>query len=65
MTTPDRLPALSVMDAGARVQPLRDEGVQALRGTFMDSAGVLRAKQVPLERAQAFHPPGWGRRPSG
>ena len=63
MTTPDRLPVLSVMDAGARVQPLRDEGVQALRGTFMDCAGVLRAKQVSLDRAPVFHSPGLGASP--
>ena len=63
VTTPERLPVLSVMDAGARVQPLRDEGVKALRGTFMDCAGVLRAKQVSLDRAPVFHSPGLGASP--
>ena len=63
MTTHAHLPALSAADATTRTSALRDKGARILRGTFMDSAGVLRAKQVPIERAPVFHSPGLGASP--
>jgi glutamine synthetase len=42
------------------VANLRDQGVTALVGTFLDNGGVARAKQVPLERIAAFHRNGLG-----
>jgi glutamine synthetase len=50
-------------DATARVTALREAGARVLRGTFVDSAGVLRAKQVSIERATVFHAPGLGASP--
>ncbi len=50
-------------DATARASALSEAGARILRGTFMDSAGVLRAKQVPIERAHVFHSPGLGASP--
>src|SRR6267142_2570468 len=63
MTTHAQLPVLSVAEATARASALRERGARILRGTFVDSAGVLRAKQVPIERARAFHSPGLGASP--
>ncbi len=39
---------------------LRGRGVRTVRGTFVDSSGVLRAKQVPLSRLGAFNRSGLG-----
>src|SRR2546425_1245435 len=63
MTTHAYLPALSAADATTRTSALRDKGARILRGTFMDSAGVLRAKQAPIERAPVFHSAGLGASP--
>ena len=63
MTTHAQLPALSAADATTRTSSLREKGARILRGTFVDSAGVLRAKQVPIERAPVFHSPGLGASP--
>ncbi|MDA8283735.1 MAG: glutamine synthetase family protein [Actinomycetota bacterium] len=51
-------------EVAAIVEQLRGEGARVLRGTFADNAGVLRAKQVPIHRAAAFHAPGVGAAPS-
>ena len=42
------------------VVELRRQGVTTLLGTFVDNAGVARAKQVPLERLASFHRVGLG-----
>lgn len=42
------------------VDELRRLGVTTIIGTFLDNAGVARAKQVPLERLGAFHRTGLG-----
>ena len=42
------------------VDQLRQRGVTAVVGTFVDNAGVARAKQVPLSRLAAFHRSGLG-----
>lgn len=63
MTTPARLVTLAAAEATARTTALREAGVRVLRGTFMDSAGVLRAKQVSIDRAPVFHSPGLGASP--
>ena len=42
------------------VDQLRQRGVTAVMGTFVDNAGVARAKQVPLSRLAAFHRSGLG-----
>ena len=64
-TTPEHLGTLSAADAAERTSALGKAGARSLRGTFVDSAGVLRAKQVPIERASVFHSPGLAPRPSG
>ena len=61
--TPQRLGTLSAADAAERTSALSQAGARVLRGTFVDSAGVLRAKQVPIERASVFHSPGLGASP--
>jgi glutamine synthetase len=63
MTTPDRLPLLSERDAAARIDALRRDGVRVLTGTFVDSAGVFRAKQTSVDRAGVFAGPGLGASP--
>jgi glutamine synthetase len=63
MRTRAPLGTLSAVDAAARTSALREAGARILRGTFVDSAGVLRAKQVPIERASVFHSPGLGASP--
>ena len=47
-----------------RARALADRGARILRGTFVDSAGVLRARQVPIERAVAFATDGLGTSPA-
>src|ERR1700730_18299025 len=61
--TPAQLPVLSQADATFRARELREKGVRNLLGAFVDSAGVLRAKQVPIDRAPVFHSPGLGASP--
>jgi glutamine synthetase len=50
-------------EATAKTRALREAGARVLRGTFVDSAGVLRAKQVPIDRAPVFHAAGLGASP--
>jgi len=57
------LPILSPADATFRARELREEGARTLLGVFVDLAGVLRAKQVSIERAPVFHSPGLGASP--
>jgi glutamine synthetase len=54
---------LTDLEVGERVEPLREAGVRLLRGTFMDCAGVLRGKQVSIDRASVLHSPGLGASP--
>src|SRR2546430_15779304 len=63
MTTPAQLPVLSQADARFRPGDLRERGARHLLGTCVDSAGVLRAKQVSIARAPVFHSPGLGASP--
>lgn len=63
MRTRAHLGTLPAADASARASSLREAGARILRGTFMDAAGVLRAKQVQIERATVFHSPGLGASP--
>ena len=63
MRTRAPLGTLSAVDAAARTSALREAGARILRGTFVESGGVLRAKQVPIERASVFHSPGLGASP--
>src|SRR5438874_5644600 len=61
--THDHLPILPPADATFRARELREEGARTLLGVFVDSAGVLRAKQVSIERAPVFHSAGLGASP--
>ena len=63
MRTRAHLGTLSAADASTRTSSLSEAGARILRGTFMDAAGVLRAKQVQMERATVFHSPGLGASP--
>jgi glutamine synthetase len=63
MRTHEHLATLPAADANARASSLREAGVRILRGTFMDAAGILRAKQAQIERAAVFHSPGLGASP--
>ena len=63
MSTPARLPFLSERDAAASIDVLRRDGIRLLTGTFVDSAGVFRAKQTSIERAAVFGAPGLGASP--
>lgn len=59
--------SLPVPDANrvtALVEELGAQGVRIVRGTYVDSAGVLRAKQVSLSRLGTFVSPGLGAAPS-
>jgi glutamine synthetase len=53
-------PQFSDEEIGQLLDRLRNQGVTALVGTFLDNSGVARAKQVPLERVAAFHRVGLG-----
>ncbi|MEO9181323.1 MAG: glutamine synthetase family protein [Acidimicrobiales bacterium] len=46
--------------ATALSQRLATDGVLVLRGTYVDSSGVYRAKQVPIGRAASFNESGLG-----
>ena len=61
--THGHLPILPPADATFRARELREEGARTLLGVFVDLAGVLRAKQVSIERAPVFHSPGLGASP--
>ncbi len=50
-------------DAGAVAASSRSRGIRIVRGTFVDSAGVIRAKQVPVGRIETFASCGIGAAP--
>jgi len=54
------MPMLTDDAIAALVEEWRAAGVTALVGTYVDNGGVVRAKQVPLERVSAFHRNGLG-----
>lgn len=56
----ERTPVGSEADVASVIEKLAERGVHTVRGTFMDSSGVLRAKQVPLSRLGAFNRSGLG-----
>jgi glutamine synthetase len=56
------LPSPEFIDALS--EELEGAGVRIVRGTYVDSAGVLRAKEVSLSRLGAFAAPGLGAAPS-
>lgn len=64
MAIPSSLPTLAADDLQGRVDLLAGAGARVLLGTVVDSSGVLRAKQVPISRAAAFHFPGLGASPT-
>lgn len=59
-TVGERTAVLGEADVASLCDELAARGVHTLRGTFMDSSGVLRAKQTPLSRAGAFNRSGLG-----
>ncbi len=63
MTTSPHLGVMGADEIDRHASNLRGAGVRLLRGTFADAGGVLRAKQVPISRAGAFHSPGLGASP--
>lgn len=65
LTTPmaevaPQTPVADEATVASRVEALNERGVRVVRGTYVDSSGVLRAKQVPLERLGAFNRSGLG-----
>jgi len=54
------MPIFSESAVDEMIDQLRQRGVSAVIGTFLDNAGVARAKQVPLERLGTFHRNGLG-----
>lgn len=60
--TPMPLPSLEFINALA--EELEAAEIRTVRGTYVDSGGVLRAKQVSLPRLGAFAAPGLGAAPS-
>jgi glutamine synthetase len=63
VTTPPHLGVMGSDEIDRHVSNLRGASVRLLRGTFADAGGVLRGKQVPINRAGAFHSPGLGASP--
>lgn len=47
-----------------RLSELEQSGVHTLRGTFVDSAGVIRAKQMPIAHGAVFADEGLGAAPA-
>jgi glutamine synthetase len=63
MSTRPSLPVLPVLpdaEIGSLVDSLAGGGVRQVLATVVDSAGVLRGKQVPLERVPSLHRSGIG-----
>ncbi|MDE3030744.1 MAG: glutamine synthetase [Acidobacteriota bacterium] len=65
LTTPmdevaSQTPVADDQRAASLTEGLNKRGVRAVRGTYVDSSGVLRAKQVPVERLGAFNRSGLG-----
>lgn len=56
----DQTPVADDQTAVALIEELSRHGVRTVRGTYVDSSGVLRAKQVPVERLAAFNRSGLG-----
>ncbi len=54
------MPSLSDDAIATLVDEWRAQGVTGLIGTYVDNGGVVRAKQVPLDRVAAFHRNGLG-----
>jgi len=61
---PTAMPLPSPQRVAALAAELGAAGIRTVRGTYVDSAGVLRAKQVALPRLGAFAVPGLGASPS-
>lgn len=59
-TIGERTPVATETDVATLIEELAGRGVHTVRGTFMDSSGVLRAKQVPLSRLGSFNRSGLG-----
>ena len=64
MATETSLPVLDDIRLTAIDDELSAAGVRLLLGSVVDSAGVLRSKQVPVRRARSFHSPGMGASPT-
>jgi glutamine synthetase len=60
MSTRSSLPVLSDAEIESVVDSLADGGVRQVLATVVDSAGVLRGKQVPLDRVRSLHRSGIG-----
>jgi glutamine synthetase len=54
----------SAHDVDRVVRDLDGGGVRTVIGTYVDNAGVFRAKQVPVSKTGSFHSPGLGAAPS-
>jgi len=54
------MPTLTDDAIASLVEAWRSQGVTGLIGTYVDNGGVVRAKQVPLDRVAAFHRNGLG-----
>lgn len=53
-------PVAEERDVISLIEALGARGVHTVRGTYVDSSGVLRAKQVPLSRLGGFNRSGLG-----
>lgn len=60
MSTRPSLPVLSDAEIGSVVTSLGGGGVRQVLASVVDSAGVLRGKQVPLDRVPSLHRSGVG-----
>ncbi|GAA1158568.1 glutamine synthetase family protein [Nocardioides aquiterrae] len=60
MSTRPSLPVLSDAEIGSVVDALAGGGVRQVLASIVDSAGVLRGKQVPLDRVRSLHRSGVG-----
>jgi glutamine synthetase len=58
------MPVLAAEELAAIQARLEDAEVRMLSGSVVDPAGVIRAKHVPVSRADAFHVSGMGASPS-
>lgn len=64
MATETTLPVLDHNSLTSIDDELSGAGVRLLVGSMVDSAGVLRSKQVPVRRVRGFHSPGVGASPT-
>ncbi|MGH3585045.1 MAG: glutamine synthetase family protein, partial [Pseudonocardia sp.] len=58
------MPVLTAKELSVARARLADAGVRLLSGSVVDPAGVIRAKHVPVHRADVFHVHGMGASPS-